>query len=115
MACFRECREEANYQLARLALALAAYQAAQGEYPARLEELAPHILKKLPKDPFSAAAFCYKRQAKGYLLYSVGWNGKDDGGRDQQSDPPGDDIVIRVPPLAPAQPAKKPAPISQRP
>ena len=110
--CFTECREEAHFQLARLSLALAAYQAQQGEYPARLEGLTPRILKDLPKDPFSGAAFCYQRQPKGYLVYSVGWNGKDDGGRDKDADPPGDDIAVRVPPLPPAKRVEKPAAVA---
>ena len=82
---------------------MAAYRAGQGDYPARLEELAPRILKKLPQDPFTGAAFCYRRQPNGYLLYSVGWNGKDDGGRDKDGTPLGDDILLRVPVVAPAK------------
>jgi hypothetical protein len=34
---------------------------------------------------------------KGYLLYSVGVNGKDDGGRQFDDDPPGDDLSVRMP------------------
>jgi hypothetical protein len=35
--------------------------------------------------------------AKGYLLYSVGVNRKDEGGRGYEDDPPGDDLTVRMP------------------
>ena len=47
----------------------------------------------------------YKPEANGYLLYSVGANGKDDGGRSFGDDPPGDDLVVRMP--VPEQKVKK--------
>ena len=53
-----------------------------GEYPDSLKLLtANKFLKELPMDPFSGKPFIYKRAGKGYLLYSVGMNAKDDGGR----------------------------------
>ena len=39
----------------------------------------------------------YKPTAKGYLFYSVGQNGKDDGGRWYDDDPPGDDPGVKMP------------------
>jgi hypothetical protein len=36
-----------------------------------------------------------KRERK--PLYSVGLNGKDDGGRSYGHDPPGDDLAVRMP------------------
>jgi len=57
----------------------------------------------------------YQSDGNGYLLYSVGWNGRDDGGFNQEHIPdsateeqknawpkPWDDISIRVPPKKPA-------------
>jgi hypothetical protein len=36
----------------------------------------------LPKDPFSAdSPFSYRRTKSKYILYSIGPDGKDDGGR----------------------------------
>jgi type II secretory pathway pseudopilin PulG len=47
-----------------------------------LTELAPVYLKKLPDDPFAlTGTFKYRLDGKTYVLYSVGPDGKDDGGR----------------------------------
>ena len=39
----------------------------------------------------------YRPSKAGYLLYSVGLNGKDDGGRWYDDDPPGDDPNVKMP------------------
>ena len=64
----------------------------------------PSISAKISKDFFNHDADLRdSRQGEGYLLYSVGENGKDDGGRgDADRDPKDpkdqcDDIVVRVP------------------
>jgi hypothetical protein len=83
----------------RLALAIEAYQRATGSYPRRLSALAPKYIAALPEDVFSGKALIYRRDGdRGYLLYSVGLNGKDDGGKSMWDTPPGDDIAIRMPP-----------------
>ncbi len=64
----------------RLAFALAAYQRDQGRYPGKLDELAPKYIDKIPDDLFADKPLTYKREDKGFLLYSVGPNGNDDGG-----------------------------------
>jgi len=65
----------------QMLLALQAYKARFGGYPATIQELKSKLGWKLPKDPFSGKDFIYKRQAKGFILYSVGPDMKDDGGR----------------------------------
>jgi len=63
-------------------LALHAYRLQHHHYPASLMELTPEYLKKLPEDPFIARdTFKYRVEGEGYVLYSVGPDGKDDGGR----------------------------------
>jgi hypothetical protein len=95
--------EERGYvysDMSQIALALGAYRSDHGNYPDRLADLAPKYLAEVPKDGFSGADFVYHREGNGYLLYSVGRNGKDDGGKSQQNDPPdeeGDDFVVRTP------------------
>jgi hypothetical protein len=81
----------------RLAFALARYQRDHGRFPRKLETLAPKYLTKIPSDIFSGKALVYVPSAGGYLLYSVGANGKDDGGRGYDDEPPGDDLSVRVP------------------
>jgi hypothetical protein len=79
------------------AFALAAYHRDHGNYPANLDELAPKYLDKIPDDLFSGKPLIYRLENDGYLLYSVGVNGRDDDGQTFGDNPPGDDIVVRVP------------------
>jgi len=65
-----------------LMLALHAFQLEHGRYPAGLKELAPVYLKRLPDDPFAAqGTFKYRLDGKSYVLYSIGPDGQDDGGK----------------------------------
>jgi hypothetical protein len=63
------------------AIALKRYQLKHGECPAHLNSLAPEFLPAVPLDPVDGQPLRYRRNADGtFLLYSVGENGKDDGG-----------------------------------
>ncbi|MCD4825006.1 MAG: hypothetical protein K8S55_10375 [Phycisphaerae bacterium] len=73
-------------ELVGVALALAAHKAEKGAYPQKLAELSPAYLKTIPADRFSGKPLIYKTQDKGFLLYSVGRNLKDNGGKDEASD-----------------------------
>ena len=73
-------------ELVGVALALAAYKAEKGVYPQTLADLSPAYLKAIPTDRFSDKGLIYKTRDKGYLLYSVGRNLKDDGGKKQSWD-----------------------------
>jgi hypothetical protein len=95
-----EDRGKTQFELNGLAFALAAYRADRAAYPEKLAALAPKYLAKLPEDPFSGSAYHYLRDGDGFLLYSVGMNGRDDGGktRDDAKEGEGwDDITVRVP------------------
>jgi hypothetical protein len=59
--------------------------------------LAPKYLKEIPIDLFSGKPLIFHSFPSGYTLYSVGVNGKDDGGQGYNDNPRGDDIVIRMP------------------
>ena len=62
-------------------LALKAYHSEIDGYPSTLEALTPKYLARIPIDPFTdGKPMTYKLSAVGYLLYSVGPDGKDDGG-----------------------------------
>jgi hypothetical protein len=71
----------ARRDLSIVALALTMYKADKGKYPSKLSELAPDYLQVLPPDIFSGKDMIYRPEGKGYILYSVGENGIDDGGR----------------------------------
>jgi hypothetical protein len=80
-----------------LAFALAAYHRDHGRYPAELDELAPKYLETIPDDLFTSHPLIYRLEDKGYLLYSVGVNGLDEGGRGYDDEPRGDDLSVRMP------------------
>lgn len=77
-----EDRAAANSSMSQVVFALAAHRADHGAYPAELAQLCPKYLAAIPQDPCSRSGgpLCYKRSETGYVLYSVGPNGKDDGG-----------------------------------
>ena len=82
----------------QLAIALALYHREKGQYPEKLNELSPRFLPTIPLDLFSGKDVIYARTAMGYRLYSVGPNGKDDGGvRDEEYPHKADDILLEVP------------------
>ena len=60
-----------------------------------------HLTAGCPQDRFSGKALIYRPAVKGYLLYSVGPNGKDEGGQGYGDMPPGDDQSVRMPPSQP--------------
>jgi hypothetical protein len=76
---------DAQFHLAIVALALAAYRADHGALPETLADLCPNYLAELPRDIHGDGPFQYRRSADGFLLYSVGSNGRDDGGHGRAS------------------------------
>jgi hypothetical protein len=67
---------------ARIACALERYRLAHGVYPGSLDALAPAYIDKLPHDIMNGEPYHYQLRPDGtFLLYSVGWNQKDDGGK----------------------------------
>jgi hypothetical protein len=103
--CFPNCLKLQGYadrsqQISNntaFAFALAWYQRENGLYPKRLSELAPKYLPQVPLDIFTGKSLIYQPQSNGYLFYSLGINGADDGGRNSEDDPPGDDLRVRMP------------------
>jgi hypothetical protein len=64
-----------------IACALERYRLAKGQFPEKLESLTPQYISRLPNDVISGQPYKYRRAADGqFVLYSVGWNEKDDGG-----------------------------------
>jgi hypothetical protein len=74
-------RVEAAKQLIVTTIALKRYQLKHGNYPADLHSLVPEFVSTVPLDPVDGQPLRYRPNADGtFLLYSVGENGKDDGG-----------------------------------
>jgi hypothetical protein len=64
-------------------LALLAYNDRHNAYPSSLAELRKGLGWTIPKDPFNGRDFIYGRKGKGFILYSVGPDMKDNGGKPQ--------------------------------
>ena len=72
---------QANLDLALVACALERYRLANGQCPDSLLALSSKFISSVPNDVISGEPLKYRRTDDGqFLLYSVGWNGKDDGG-----------------------------------
>jgi len=68
--------------LARVAGALERYRLAHGEYPAALAAVTPTFIGALPHDVVGGEPLKYRRTEDGrFVLYSIGWNETDDGGK----------------------------------
>ncbi|MDD5455086.1 MAG: hypothetical protein PHW62_06290 [Candidatus Ratteibacteria bacterium] len=78
-------RYQTYIDICRTGLALKLYKAKNGNYPGKLENLAPDFLNEIPVDPFSGKNLIYKKSANGFILYSLGPNMKDDGGIDART------------------------------
>jgi len=77
----RAVQTETERQLTLAAIALKRFQMRQGKLPPSLEALVPELLPTVPYDYMSAKPLIYRLKADGsYVLYSVGEDGKDDGG-----------------------------------
>jgi hypothetical protein len=64
-----------------LACALERYRLANGQFPDKLDALVPSFVSQLPHDPITGEPYKYRHTDEGrFVLYSVGWNEKDDGG-----------------------------------
>jgi hypothetical protein len=96
------CR--AGFQLRaylRCAYVLAAaerYHREKGAWPLSLETLIPHYLKQVPADPYDGMPLRYKHLADGLVVYSVGPDLTDNGGRLNRQNPtaPGADLGFQL-------------------
>jgi len=73
-------RNQTLVNQAQLACVLERYRLAQGKFPASLDALTPRFIERLPHDLIGGQPLKYRTEGGAYLLYSIGWNEKDDGG-----------------------------------
>ena len=72
---------EAARKIVITAIALKRYQLKHGNYPPNLSTLVPIFMSAVPRDPVDGQSLRYRLNPDGtFLLYSIGENGKDDGG-----------------------------------
>jgi ABC-type transport system involved in multi-copper enzyme maturation permease subunit len=62
-------------------LAVERYRLAHGNWPKSLDDLAPAFLREVPADPFDGKPLRYRRLPDGVVIYAVGFDGTDDGGK----------------------------------
>ena len=79
-ASMRFSRGQTTAYQAGLACAIERYHLTHGKYPDALADLVPEYLSKIPHEVVSAEPMRYHQTAEGYVLYSAGWDGKDDDG-----------------------------------
>lgn len=73
---------DAENALLMVSFALRAYRVQHGTYPKTLQSLVPQYLKAIPDDPFALSGpLRYKLTGPTCILYSVGPDGKDNGGK----------------------------------
>ena len=70
-------------RLAVTALAIEQFRNQNGQLPDELEGLTPRLRRNEVEDPFVGRALRYKRTETGYVLYSVGGDGRDNGGLEE--------------------------------
>ena len=69
----------AQIEVAATALAVQRYRLAHRELPETLDHLVPVYLAAVPADPFDGAPLRYRRTDRGFVVYSVGEDGKGNG------------------------------------
>lgn len=88
---------DAKFRLLLMELALQWHRLEHGRNPATLDALVPKYLPAVPQDPFSGKVLVYRLTPQGCLLYSVGPDGKDDGGKPYSYDDGSGDLVLDEP------------------
>ena len=96
-------------------LAAERYRQARGRWPDSLADLVPGQLAALPLDPYDGQPLRWRRLPYGIVIYSVGRDGEDNGGKLDRANPytQGTDLGVelwdvphrRQPPQPPTVPA----------
>jgi hypothetical protein len=79
----KEANGLAQVRSAQTALAVERFRLAYGKLPEKLDELVPQFLSAVPTDPFDGQPLRYHLLEKGYVIYSIGSDGEDNGGRER--------------------------------
>ncbi|USN99071.1 MAG: hypothetical protein H6810_13125 [Phycisphaeraceae bacterium] len=80
-AVHRTDESRTEVEAARLLIALDRFRLAHGTWPASPDELVPTLIDHVPLDPFTGDPLKYMLTDAGPVIYSVGVDREDDGGR----------------------------------
>ena len=72
---------DALWRLLMTHLAIEIYHDDLGEYPRQIPDIVPRYLPEVPADPFGDGPLAYRRIGERYVLYSLGEDRRDDGGK----------------------------------
>jgi hypothetical protein len=97
----RNAERIAQQRLILTALAVEQYRIFENRPPNSLAELTPKYLPEVPTDPFDGKEIRFRKESDGYVIYSIGPDHIDDGGKKQipraaKIDHPKGDIVFAV-------------------
>ncbi|KPJ62663.1 MAG: hypothetical protein AMS15_03160 [Planctomycetes bacterium DG_23] len=98
----RVAEGDARSRLITTLFALRLFWMEKGHFPQSLEELAPQYLENVPLDPFDLNPLRYKKLQGKWIIYSIGPDGKDDGGIRNylyQQAEEGTDLILEVEPI----------------
>ena len=91
---WRQVRNHAAHvRVLQAGLAVERYRVKHGRLPASIKDTVPEFLGGIPLDPIIHKPLRYRKLPGGFVVYSVGWNGRDDLGL---PNPKGDDISFRI-------------------
>lgn len=76
----KEVEAVADVRLTMTALAMERFRLANQRLPDNLNQLVPRFLLAVPEDPCDGQPLRFRLLEKGYLIYSVGKDGQDNGG-----------------------------------
>jgi hypothetical protein len=80
-ACRTTVQRETELRMTILSIGLKRYELKYGRLPEKLASLVPEMIASLPPDPMSGKTFGYHVDGEGgFVLYSVGLDGIDNGG-----------------------------------
>lgn len=88
-------RTEAHRDLARCLVAAERYRLANDQPPTSLQQLVPQYLPAVPNDPFDGKPLRMVRRGDELVFYSIGEDGKDDGGQEMNGENR-PDMVVRL-------------------
>jgi hypothetical protein len=94
-----DARSVADARVTLTSLALERYRTVHGAYPDDLTKLVPEFMAAIPIDPLDGKPLRYRCLDGGFVVYSVGYNGKDDGGSEErgpQANKHARDVVFKV-------------------
>jgi len=80
-----ESRAQAHRLVAYCALAVEQYRLAFGRLPESLDKLVPEYVDTIPLDPFDGQPLRYRSLERGFVVYSIGEDLSDDGGKEKET------------------------------